>query len=46
MAPLILLAIGLCLAYELTDSLVVPITMHAVFNAVTVARLLYLRLEP
>ena len=46
LGPLVVLAVGLCLVYELTNSLVVPITMHAVFNAVTVARLLYLRMEP
>ena len=38
---LMLLAIGLVLAYELTGSLITPITMHAVFNGVMVLKLFY-----
>ena len=41
--PLFALAAGLALAYELTGSLLAPITMHALFNATNVALLLYLR---
>jgi membrane protease YdiL (CAAX protease family) len=41
---LFLLAIGLSLAYELTGSLLTPITMHAIFNGVMVFKLLYDRL--
>ncbi len=43
MGPLFALAIGLGLAYELTGSLLAPITMHALFNATNVAMLLYVR---
>jgi membrane protease YdiL (CAAX protease family) len=38
--PLFGLALGLGLAYELTGSLLTPITMHAVFNTVMVGKLL------
>ena len=41
--PLFTLAFGLGLAYELTGSLVASITMHALFNAMNVAMLLYVR---
>lgn len=41
--PLFTLALGLGLAYELTGSLLAPITMHALFNAMNVAMLLYVR---
>jgi membrane protease YdiL (CAAX protease family) len=41
--PLFTLAVGLGLAYELTGSLLTPITMHALFNATNVALLLYVR---
>jgi membrane protease YdiL (CAAX protease family) len=43
MGPLFTLALGLGLAYELTGSLVAPITMHALFNTMNVAMLLYVR---
>jgi membrane protease YdiL (CAAX protease family) len=43
LGPLLALAIGLGLAYELTGSLLAPITMHVLFNAVNVAMLLYAR---
>jgi hypothetical protein len=43
LGPLFVLAIGLGLAYELTGSLLAPITMHALFNAVNVGMLLYVR---
>jgi membrane protease YdiL (CAAX protease family) len=43
MGPLFALAVGLGLAYELTGSLLAPITMHALFNALNVAMLLYVR---
>ncbi len=38
--PLFLLAVCLCLAYEATGSLLVPMIMHATFNAVSLAFLL------
>ncbi len=41
--PLFALAIGLGLVYELTGSLLAPITMHALFNLTNVAILLYVR---
>lgn len=44
--PLFVLAIGLGLAYELTGSLLAPVVMHAAFNAVTVAQILYQRTHP
>lgn len=44
--PLFVLAIGLTLAYELTGSLVAPVTMHVLFNAANVALLWYARLHP
>jgi membrane protease YdiL (CAAX protease family) len=43
--PLFVLAIGLGLAYEWTGSLLAPITMHALFNAIMVARLMLLRTQ-
>ena len=43
MGPLFTLALGLGLAYELSGSLVAPITMHALFNTMNVAMLLYVR---
>jgi membrane protease YdiL (CAAX protease family) len=43
LGPLFALAVGLGLSYELTGSLLVPITMHALFNATNVAVLLYVR---
>jgi len=44
--PLFVLAIGLGLAYEWTGSLLAPITMHALFNAIMVVRLVLLRTQP
>ena len=46
MGPLFALAIGLGLAYELTGSLLAPITMHVLFNVINVAMLLYVRAHP
>jgi membrane protease YdiL (CAAX protease family) len=43
LGPLLAFAIGLGLAYELTGSLLAPITMHVLFNAANVAMLLYAR---
>jgi membrane protease YdiL (CAAX protease family) len=43
LGPLFALAIGLGLSYELTGSLLAPMTMHALFNATNVALLLYVR---
>ena len=43
LGPLFVLAIGLGLSYEFTGSLLAPITMHALFNAVNVGMLLYIR---
>ena len=43
LGPLFALALGLGLSYELTGSLLAPITMHALFNATNVAMLLYVR---
>jgi membrane protease YdiL (CAAX protease family) len=43
LGPLFALAVGLGLSYELTGSLLAPITMHALFNATNVAVLLYVR---
>lgn len=43
LGPLFALALGLGLSYELTGSLLAPITMHALFNATNVAVLLYVR---
>lgn len=37
--PLALLAVVLCLAYEVTGSLLVPILMHAMFNSVSLIAL-------
>ncbi len=39
--PLFVLAIALALAYELTGSLWVPITMHMAFNAASLTAILY-----
>jgi membrane protease YdiL (CAAX protease family) len=44
--PLFVLAVALALAYELTGSLLASITMHALFNATSVAMLLYVRSHP
>lgn len=44
--PLFALAGALALAYELTGSLLASITMHALFNATSVAMLLYVRSHP
>jgi membrane protease YdiL (CAAX protease family) len=41
--PLFALGVGLGLAYELSGSLLAPITMHALFNAINVAMILYVR---
>jgi len=41
--PLFVFAIGLGLAYELTGSLVAPITMHALFNATMILQIFYQR---
>jgi membrane protease YdiL (CAAX protease family) len=41
--PLFVLGVGLGLAYESTGSLLASITMHALFNAVNVGMLLYIR---
>jgi membrane protease YdiL (CAAX protease family) len=46
MGPLFALAIGLGLAYELSGSLLAPITVHALFNAANVAMILYVRAHP
>jgi membrane protease YdiL (CAAX protease family) len=43
LGPLFALAVGLGLAYELSGSLLAPITMHALFNAANVAMILYVR---
>ncbi len=43
LGPLFVLAIGLGLSYEFTGSLLAPITLHALFNAVNVGMLLYIR---
>ncbi len=45
-APLFVFALGLGLSYELTGSLLVPITMHALFNAVMVTQLIFERTQP
>ena len=42
-APLFALAVALGLAYELTGSLLTPIIIHALFNAMNVAMLLFVR---
>jgi membrane protease YdiL (CAAX protease family) len=44
--PLFVFALGLGLSYELTGSLLVPITMHALFNAVMVTQLIFERNQP
>ena len=46
LGPLLVLGLGLALAYELSGSLLAPITMHALFNAANVAMLLYVRAHP
>jgi membrane protease YdiL (CAAX protease family) len=43
MVPLFVLALGLGFAYELTGTLLAPIAMHAFFNAIMVAQILYER---
>lgn len=43
LGPLFALAVGLGLAYELSGSLLAPITMHVLFNAANVAMILYVR---
>ncbi len=40
--PLFLLALGFTVAYERTGSLLVPILMHALFNAITLVALLFI----
>jgi membrane protease YdiL (CAAX protease family) len=44
--PLFVLALGLGLAYELTGSLLAPITMHAAFNGLMVLQVLVQRAHP
>jgi membrane protease YdiL (CAAX protease family) len=44
--PLVVLAVGLALAYELTGSLLTSITMHSLFNLVMVIQLFYQRAHP
>jgi membrane protease YdiL (CAAX protease family) len=44
--PLFVLALGLGLAYELTGTLLTPITMHAVFNSTMIVQLFYQRAHP
>ena len=39
--PLFVLAVCLTLAYEWTGSIFVPITMHALFNSLSVVQLLH-----
>ncbi len=41
--PLFVLAVALVLAYEWTGSILVPVTMHAVFNLTNLGLLLYVR---
>jgi len=43
LGPLFALAVGLGLAYELSGSLLAPITMHVLFNAANVVMILYVR---
>lgn len=43
--PLFALALGLGLAYELSGSLLAPITMHLLFNALNLAMLTFVRLH-
>jgi membrane protease YdiL (CAAX protease family) len=45
LGPLFALAIGLGLSYEFTGSILAPITVHALFNAVNVGMLLYIRAQ-
>lgn len=40
LVPLFMLALGLCLAYERTGSLLVPMWMHAIFNGTSTALIL------
>lgn len=42
LAPLFILALGFCLAYELTGCLMVPMFMHALFNGASIAFLMIL----
>ena len=44
--PLFVFSLGLCLAYELTGSLLAPITMHALFNAIMTLQIFYQRAHP
>jgi membrane protease YdiL (CAAX protease family) len=44
--PLFVLALGLGLAYELTGTLLVPVTMHAIFNITMLSQLFYQRAHP
>jgi membrane protease YdiL (CAAX protease family) len=44
--PLFVLAMGLGLAYELTGTLLVPVTMHALFNTTMLVQLFYQRAHP
>ena len=46
LGPLFALALGLGLVYELSGSLLAPITMHVLFNAANVAMVLYVRAHP
>lgn len=43
---LLMLAVGLTLAYEYTGSLVTPVTMHALFNLLNVVAILAYRAQP
>jgi len=44
--PLFILGLGLAITYELTGCLLVPIFMHAMFNAVNIAMLAYDTVTP
>jgi membrane protease YdiL (CAAX protease family) len=44
--PLFGLALGLGVAYEISGSLLAPITVHVLFNAVSIGLLWYVRLHP
>ncbi len=44
--PLVVLAVGLTLAYELTGSLLTSITMHSLFNLIMIIQLFYQRAHP
>lgn len=43
MGPLFALSVGIGLSYEMTGSLLTPITIHILFNATNTAMLLYVR---